>query len=51
MYVCMSQTLIRFKSNDSFVNSFIKWQNWLDITESDKDLIDLIKKISNMPKK
>ena len=33
--VCMSQTLIRFKSIDSSVNSFIEWQNWLDITESD----------------
>ena len=35
MSVCMSQTLIRFKSMNSSVNSFPEWQKLLDIDESD----------------
>ena len=35
LYVCMSQTLIRFKSMNSSVNSFPEWQKLLDIDESD----------------
>ena len=43
MSIHVSQKIIRFKSMNSSVNLFTEWQKWLDITESDYDLINLIK--------
>ena len=44
--VCISQTLIRFYSMNSSVNSFLEWQLWLDIHGSDLDLKNLIKSLA-----
>ena len=46
LYVCMSQTLIRFKSMNSSVNSFPEWQKLLDIHESNLDFKNLIQSLA-----
>ena len=47
----MSQKIIRFKSMNSSVNSFIEWQKLLDIHESDLDFKNLIKSLAKWLKK